>query len=66
MARWKWSIAELRETEVAGLRDKLRVAMAALDVVTTFGHEVGDDCEQAVTDMTAVAEWALQRIEGDE
>jgi len=40
--------------------------MAALDVVIKFGHEAGDDFEQAVTDMTAVAERALERIEGDE
>lgn len=66
MARWNWSIAEMRATEVAELRDKLRIAMAALDVVIKFGHEAGDDFEQAVTDMTAAAERALQRIEGDE
>ena len=55
-----------RKVEAQHLRDKLRIAMAALDVVIKFGHEAGDDFEQAVTDMTAAAERALARIEGDE
>jgi DNA repair exonuclease SbcCD ATPase subunit len=45
---------------------KLRIAMAALDVIIRFGNETYPDPERAVTDMKVVAERALQRIEGDE
>jgi len=56
----------MHRVEAQHLRDRLRIAMAALDVVIKFGHEAGDDFEQAVTDMTVAAERALERIEGDE
>jgi hypothetical protein len=66
MAKWNLTLSDMHRVEAQHLRDKLRIAMAALDVVIRFGHEAGDDFEQAVTDMTAAAERALQRIEGDE
>lgn len=52
MSRIKWSIAEMRETEVAHLRDKLRVAVDALEALAQAGDET--------------AQRALARIEGDE
>jgi len=66
MAKWNLTLSDMHRVEAQHLRDKLRIAMAALDVVIRFGHEAGDDFEQAVTDMTAAAERALARIEGDE
>jgi len=66
MAKWNLTLCDMHRVEAQHLRDKLRIAMAALDVVIKFGHEAGDDFEQAVTDMTAAAERALARIEGDE
>jgi hypothetical protein len=62
----KFTLSEIHAVEAKHLRDKLRIAMAALDVVIKFGHEAGDDFEQAVTDMTVAAERALERIEGDD
>ena len=66
MAKWNLTLSDMHRVEAQHLRDKLRIAMAALDVVIKFGHEAGDDFEQTVTDMTVAAERALQRIEGDE
>jgi len=66
MAKWNLTLCDMHRVEAQHLRDRLRVAMAALDVVIKFGHEAGDDFEQAVTDMTVAAERALQRVEGDE
>ena len=60
------TLSDMHRVEAQHLRDRLRIAMAALDVVIKFGHEAGNDFEQTVTDMTAVAERALERIEGDE
>ena len=66
MAKWDLTLSDMHRVEAQHLRDKLRIAMAALDVVIKFGHETGDDFEQTVTDMTVAAERALERIEGDE
>ena len=66
MAKWNLTLSDMHRVEAQHLRDRLRIAMAALDVVIKFGHEAGNDFEQTVTDMTAVAERALERIEGDE
>jgi len=66
MAKWGPLLCDMNRVEAQHLRDRLRIAMAALDVVIRFGHEAGDDFEQAVTDMTVAAERALERIEGDE
>lgn len=66
MAKWDLTLCDMHRVEAQHLRDRLRIAMAALDVVIKFGHEAGDDFEQAVTDMTVAAERALERIEGDE
>jgi hypothetical protein len=66
MAKWNLTLVDMHRAEVTALREKMRIAMAALDVVIKFGHEADNDFEQAVTDMTAVAERALERIEGDE
>jgi len=66
MAKWNLTLSDMHRVEAQHLRDRLRIAMAALDVVIKFGHEAGDDFEQAVTDMKVVAERALERIEGDE
>jgi hypothetical protein len=52
MPKSKWSIAEMRETEVAHLRGKLRIAMAALEALAEAGDET--------------AQRAMERIEGDE
>lgn len=66
MAKWGPLMCDMHRVEAQHLRGKLRIAMAALDVVIKFGHGAGDDLEQAVTDMTVAAERALERIEGDE
>ena len=66
MAKWNLTLSDMHRVEAQHLRDRLRIAMAALDVVIKFGHGAGDDFEQTVTDMTAAAERALARIEGDE
>jgi hypothetical protein len=66
MAKWDLTLCDMHRVEAQHLRDRLRIAMAALDVVIRFGHDAGDDLEQTVTDMTAAAERALERIEGDE
>jgi len=66
MAKWNLTLCDMHRVEAKHLRDRLRIAMAALDVVIKFGHAAGDDFEQTVTDMTVAAERALQRIEGDE
>ena len=66
MAKWGPLLCDMHRVEAQHLRDKLRIAMAALDVVIKFGHDTYNDPEQAVTDMTVAAERALQRIEGDE
>lgn len=66
MAKWDLTLCDMHRVEAQHLRDRLRIAMAALDVVIRFGHEAGDDFEQTVTDMTVAAERALQRIEGDD
>jgi len=52
MPKAKWSIAEMRETEVAHLRGKLKIAMQALEALAEAGDET--------------AQRALERIEGDE
>lgn len=66
MAKWNLTLCDMHRVEAQHLRDRLRIAMAALDVVIKFGHDAGDDLEQTVTDMTVAAERALERIEGDE
>ena len=66
MAKWNLTLSDMHRVESQHLRGKLRIAMAALDVVIKFGHEAGDDFEKTVTDMTVAAERALQRIEGDD
>ena len=66
MAKWGPLLCDMNRVEAQHLRDRLRIAMAALDVVVRFGHETDNDPEQAVTDMTVAAERALERIEGDE
>ena len=66
MAKWNLTLSDMHRVEAQHLRDRLRIAMAALDVVIKFGHETYNDPEQAVTDMTVAAERALERIEGDE
>lgn len=66
MAKWGPLLSDMHRVEAQHLREKLRIAMAALDVVIKFGHGAGDDLEQTVTDMTWEAERALKRIEGDE
>ena len=65
MPKGNMTPSDMHRVEAQHLRDRLRIAMAALDVVIKFGHGAGDDFEQTVTDMTAAAERALERIEGD-
>lgn len=66
MGKYYTTLSDMHRVEANHLRDKLRIAMAALDVIIRFGNETYPDPERAVTDMKVVAERALQRIEGDE
>ena len=66
MPKGNMTPSDMHRVEAQHLRDRLRIAMAALDVVIKFGHGAGDDFDGTITHMTVTAERALARIEGDE
>ena len=52
MAKWNLNLYHMHRVEVRHLRDKLRIAMQALEALAQGGNET--------------AQRALERIEGDE
>jgi hypothetical protein len=68
MAKWNLTLCDMHRVEAQHLLDRLRIAMAALDVVIKIGRgaEGETDVAEEIAAMTVAAERALARIEGDE
>ena len=63
MAKWNLTLCDMHRVEVQHLRDKLRIAMQALEDIRNISR-TSDDVEFYA--MLMLAEKALERIEGDD
>jgi len=63
MAKWDLTLCDMHRVEAQHLRDKLRIAMQALEDIRNISR-TSDDVEFYA--MLMLAEKALERIEGDE